>query len=801
MAEYDCLIIGYNDFVFEEYVEILRAMGTAHADYRDLHLNFLRYNGKPYRALDLLTHFYYQDKKPPHIPFHNAETLWMVITYLGTYLARRGLTFDYLNLFQLEKDRLTEKLENNKYLTIVITTTIYNFEHPILEAMSWVRQTGTTARIIVGGPYISKRSERLDPENLLSLFKYIDADFYVCSREGEEALVNIIRALKGKCGFTEIPNIAYRSGKEFFLTPTAPELNDLEENMVDYSLFPREDLGHFVNLRFSKGCPYRCSFCGFPHRTVKYTCRSVENIKKELDDLRKVGTVERLHFTDDTVNVPLPRFKEILRMMIRENYGFQWNCYFRCDRVDDETVELMRDSGCEGVFLGLESANATILKNMNKTAGKEPYREFVPKFKEAGIATFMSVFIGFPGETVATFRETMDFLAETRADFYRPQLWYCDPMTPIWKQREKYGLKGYNFAWSHQTMDAKTACDLLEKAFLSLDEPVWVPDPGYNYISVYLLKQRGMSLEKQKTFLRCFNAVVKEKILYPHQEEISPGLLKSLEQSCRFDEPGEVDMGPVLALASPGFIAAEQYWLQEFGNPAPPPDPARKPGAGLTGTSAHRTGIFPLGKELVDRLGSLYKENLSLLVLAAYSTLLLRLNGREDTAVLTALDEKAVFPLRLYPLWSLSFGEYLRDTCRRTRAAMTHRLYGMHMLTHPTGLAAHTGSTPVFAYAYWVDSEESSSLEERLTGLPNAWQRLELILKFREQDPEPGIQFLYPSWAYSAEAVETLGYHLLSILNAVSENPGITPGKIGPDPGTEQNKAAVEAHSQVDFNF
>jgi serine/threonine protein kinase len=46
--------------------------------------------------------------------------------------------------------------------------------------------------------------------------------------------------------------------------------------------------------------------------------------------------------------------------------GFKWNCQFRCQYADDETVHLMRESGCEGVFLGLEAANDDVLRNMNK---------------------------------------------------------------------------------------------------------------------------------------------------------------------------------------------------------------------------------------------------------------------------------------------------------------------------------------------------------------------------------------------------------------------------------------------------
>ncbi|MCU0287004.1 MAG: radical SAM protein, partial [Acidobacteria bacterium] len=721
--------------------------------------------------------------------------------YLGTYLSRRGFTFDYINLFQMEKDKLKEKLEKNKYLTIAVTTTIYNFDHPILEVISFIRKYDDKAKLIVGGPYISKRSESLEPENLRSLFKYIDADFYTCSREGEEALANIIRALKSNHDFSNIPNIAYKKGTEFIILPTTPELNSLAENMIDYTLFPRKDIGGFLNLRLSKGCPYRCSFCGFPHRTVKYMYNSVECIKKELDAIRDIGTVDRLFFMDDTVNVPLKRFKEIMRMMIKEKYKFQWNCFFRCDQMDEEVVELMKNAGCEGVFLGLESANETILKNMNKTAGKEVYRKYIPLFKEAGITIFMSVFTGFPGETVETFWETMNFLKETKADFYRPQLWYCDPMTPIWEQRERFGLKGYNFSWSHNTMDVKTACDLQEKAFLSLDMPIWVPDPGYNFISLYIMKQRGMTIEKQKKFLACFNAVVKEKILYPDKREISPGLLESLKRSCRFDEKEVPDMQPVLELSGSYFDDAEKFWLKEFEVACPRLSQNAQEDIIQHGGYRESSRLFTIEKKLLERIQSLYGTDIQTIFLAVYSVLLLRLNGFEDTLILTAVNEKEIFPLRLYPRWGEGFLEFTQIVRQKIQKAMKYHLGGFHILNHPLTLNTRGSAIPLFNYAYWVMENQNASLEERLNSVPHANRKLQLIFKFIKTESDSKIQFIYSSEVYNEEKIEKIGNYLFSIFNAICGQRGIRINEIELNKESEKHKTSVESHLSVNFNF
>lgn len=807
MRDCDCLIIGNNDIAFEDYLKMTRSMGEDHADYRDLNLNYIVYKDKPYRALDILNHFYFQDKKGIYRPFSYTDLLWIVVAYLGTYLSKRGFTFDYINLFHFEKDQLIEKLKETNFLTVAITTTNYVFDLPILEIISFIRQYTDTPKIIVGGPYISKRAERMDVENLKSFFKLLDADFYVCTREGEQALVNIIKALKNNRDFHDIDNIAYKKGSDYIITPTSLEINSLEENMIDYSLFKKEALRNFLNLRVSEGCPYDCSFCAYPARAnVKYKHMSLDYIKKELDSIRNLGTVTHLFFVDGTLNVPKEKYKEMLRLMIREKYGFKWHSFFRCDNFDEETIELMREAGCEGVYIGMETANETILRNMNKSSQKKDYRKAIPLFKKAGIIMFISLVVGFPGETVETFQETMDFLEETTPDFYRPQTWYCEPQTPIWQQREKYGLKGYHFTWSHDTMDAKTSCDLLEKAFFSIDTPIWIPDPNFNFVSLYYLKEKGMSIEQQKKFLRCYNSIVKERLLYPHKKEISPGLLESLKKSCLFHQPGEPDMSPIEVFSPSAFVAAENFWVNQFKNHVPLSSQGMAIEKVQTGKDRDDSQTFTpliIEKSVLHHLKSACDTDLSTVILAAYTTLVFRLQGHEDTTILTSIDEKEVFPLRLVLSWSMGFREFVQTLGEKYQEAVAHRLYALYILTNPLRMAEYGMSCPDFAAAYFVTDREENSLKERLRSYPKVYQGIDLVLRLinDQNDPDVRIQFTYSTARYSRETIEKLNGYLLTILKEVGENPDLLLNEIVLEPEKERQNVVVEAHASKNFIF
>jgi anaerobic magnesium-protoporphyrin IX monomethyl ester cyclase len=507
----DCLLIGYNDSSFPQHVETTRKMGADSVSFRDMNLGFVEYEGKPHRALDALTAIRSRHGAPPEKPFHNADVLWPVISYLGTYLHRRGYSFDYVNLFQMEQAALAAKLIQNEYRLIVITTTIYISVHPILEVVSFIRRYNDKVRIAIGGPFISKQRESLDSPAFTALLEYLDADFYVTSREGEGTLVKLLAALRSGGGHQFIDNLAYRSKGRYVVNAANQEANSIAENRIEYGLFGRERIGPVVALRTAKSCPFACAFCGFPLRSERYDYLDAAGVEGELNALREIGGVGTINFLDDTFNVPKQRFTEILRMMIRNDYGFRWHSFFRCDYADAETIGLMRRAGCTGVFLGIESVNDMMLRRMRKTATRQRYEEAIPLLHEAGISTFVSLIFGFPGETAETVQESVDFLERFRPDFFRPQVWWCDAITPIWGEREQHGIHGQGYNWVHNTMDASTACGLFERSFFEVKNSVWVPEPGFNPYAMYYLMERGMSLDQVKRFLRAFNACVAGK--------------------------------------------------------------------------------------------------------------------------------------------------------------------------------------------------------------------------------------------------------------------------------------------------
>ena len=776
----DCLIIGFNDSDVEDYVALVKSMGEDSGAYQDLDLALIELDRKPLRSLDVLNRFYYESGSDPGRPFHNADFLWPVVLYLGTFLSRKGYTFDYINLFHREKDKLKEILAREEVLTIAITTTLYVSPHPILEIMSFIREHNRTAKVVIGGPYVANQTKMEDPFGAQRLFKYLGADFYVISQEGEMALANIIKSLKEGEGLDRVDNIAYKDGGRYKITAASVESNALEENMVNYSLFPREEINQFISTRTAKSCPFACAFCGFPERAGKYTYQGVDHVEQELSAIRDVGTVTTLTFLDDTFNVPKARFRDLLRMMIKNDYGFKWNCFYRCDHGDEETIELMGEAGCEGVFLGVESGSDQMLQRMNKTARQADYMRAIPALRAAGISTYASLIIGFPGETAETVQETIDFIEESGPDFYRAQLWYADPITPIWRQRDLYEITGGAFNWSHATMDSKTACDWIDRIFLCVENSIWLPQFGFEQWSTFYLQRRGMALARIKDFLKCFNAVKKEQIVFPERRAVSPELLESLRASCRFHEPQAAEMKPVEAVSGLRYLAAERFWADEFRDGAP------NLGMSLPDTppSGERTSVPCLiDQSTLESTASAYQADPSEIVLAAYGIMLSHLSDREGAAIVSLSrneEQWSALPLRLSPGSASGFEEYLQKIRRKIDEADRHGLYASYLLTNRLRASSQGYSCPVLDVGYAVCEQESDlddiALPDASPSYPEISRGLKLILKVIGRGRDLRIHLSYPQ-NWPADAVERLGLYLADIVNRIARKDKLLVGE------------------------
>lgn len=504
----DCIIVGHNDTPFSVFADEYRRSRGVSGAYNELITNSVLLDGQRASYMDLFNHSIARATgRPSHLsPFHMPH---LGVCHLKSFLQRRGLHVDVVNFFTGEKERFAELLSLAPR-AVAITTTYYIRPNPIREIVEFVRDRAPDTKIIVGGPHVFSICRDYDQDTQDFLFGEIGADIYIYDSQGESTLTLVARALRDSgpdADLDEIPNLVYLAnsgagnggGKEFRRTERLVESNDIDENRVDWSLFDPPFYAPIAYLRTALSCPFSCAFCNYPEFAGEHLLMDTSLLERDMRLLHENG-VKYLIFTDDTLNVPLPRFKKLCRMMIDNRFDFKWISFFRCSNADDETFDLMAESGCIGTLLGIESADQTVLNNMRKFAKVDRYRYGLRKLHERGITTCAAFIIGFPGETTDSFERTRDFIEETQPTYFIAQQYYHQQFTPIARRSAEFGIQGSGYSWTHATMDWQQAGVLVQELLRTVTSSSVLPLRGYSLWTLPYLASRGYSMELTKKF-------------------------------------------------------------------------------------------------------------------------------------------------------------------------------------------------------------------------------------------------------------------------------------------------------------
>ncbi|MFI7020082.1 PhpK family radical SAM P-methyltransferase [Streptomyces sp. NPDC050164] len=493
----DCIVIGYNDPPLSFHEHRLMAQEEASPERRVFMREHLLLDGERLAPMDVINHGMKASTKPGEHPYyHVGEVPNLAAVYLTSFLRNKGFQAEYVSLFRPERLRLEELLEQRNPRVVAITTTFYLMPWPVHEICRFIRERSPGTHIVVGGPLVDNLAVDLSDEALAGVFEWVGADSYVRESQGEATLGLVVRSLRDGTDLTRVPNLYLRDDGSFRFTGVKPEANSLDECAIDWGICGGDRLGATVQTRTARSCAFKCSFCDFPVRAGALSLASVEVVEQELRQLAGRG-VKNLVFVDDTFNVPVGRFKELCRMMIRNNFSFEWYSFFRCSAArDTEIYDLMQRSGCRAVFLGIETGDDSVLRNMVKSSNIDQYRFGIEQLHARGIATFASFICGFPGETENTVKNTIRFINETEPTFYRAELWFYNHRSPIHREAQRLGITGEGYDWAHATMDSHQAADAADTLFRQVTGSVWMPGYNYDFWAVPYLLGKGLTMRQ-----------------------------------------------------------------------------------------------------------------------------------------------------------------------------------------------------------------------------------------------------------------------------------------------------------------
>ena len=278
--------------------------------------------------------------------------------------------------------------------------------------------------VILGGPYPTSQPEKaLSDPNI---------DIAVIG-EGERSALKLFNALKNGGEFDSVREIAFRRNGAIVHTDPVEHIIDLDEipfpawDLIDLeSYFTRRKRKRktmnqhqmkqrVVQLFTSRGCPYRCAYChNLFGKKLRY--RSVENIIAELKMLKAVYGVEEVEIIDDIFNLDLERAKTIFRRIIEEKLElkFSFPNGLRSDRMDEEFLDLLKESGAYRLVFAIESGSERIQKLIRKNVKLDRARDNIELAAKRGFSLGGFFMIGFPTETEAEILRTINFALESK---------------------------------------------------------------------------------------------------------------------------------------------------------------------------------------------------------------------------------------------------------------------------------------------------------------------------------------------------------------------------------------------------
>jgi len=203
-------------------------------------------------------------------------------------------------------------------------------------------------------------------------------------------------------------------------------------------------------IEAGRGCRFSCEFCSIREFfRGNHTLRNIGSVTEEIDRVRK--KMSTFFFVDDNLVVNPERAKELFRALIPLKIRWVGQTDIHIAK-DDELLELMVRSGCQGVLTGFESFNREDLKTMNKgfNPGIEEAELAVRKIHKAGIRLYPTFIFGYEKDTVNEIKKVLDFSIRNKLFMVAFNHLTPFPGTALYERLEKENMLLYDRWWLEQ---------------------------------------------------------------------------------------------------------------------------------------------------------------------------------------------------------------------------------------------------------------------------------------------------------------------------------------------------------------
>jgi len=286
------------------------------------------------------------------------------IMYISSILRKHGHSTD---IVQTDLEDYIKKINEFRPDVLAYSSTTGEHRH-LININKEIKRKYRYLFSVFGGPHPTFFPEMINEDG-------VDA---IIIGEGEYTIIELIEALDKKTNYTNISGCWIKKDKHIYKNTARPLVDDLDlipipdrEIMYDHD----NNLKEFGEKRIliGRGCPFKCTYCFnnnfskiYGHDWNKVRKRSVDNVIKEVKEIKKKYVIEFIRIVDDTFIMGRKEWLEEFSIKFKNEVNIPFFCNVRANLVTPKIAKLLKNAGCFSVFLAVETGDEEIRNTVLK---------------------------------------------------------------------------------------------------------------------------------------------------------------------------------------------------------------------------------------------------------------------------------------------------------------------------------------------------------------------------------------------------------------------------------------------------